>query len=129
MLKAYFKNKNFEDMVVVASDAGSSKKAYKYSRYFNCPLALIDKRRNGNNDSAIATNVIGDIKGKTAIIFDDEVSTAGTLIEAANILIEHGAKEVYARSNTWSFSRTGNRKNKKFTIKRASCDKYCTNTS
>ena len=84
------------DIVVVATDAGSSKKAYKYSHFFDCPLALIDKRREDNNDKAVATNIIGDIEGKTALIFDDEVSTAGTLVEAANILKEHGAKEIYA---------------------------------
>ena len=96
LLQNYFKEKNIEDMVVVATDAGSSKKAYKYSKFFECPLALIDKRRESNNDNAVATNIIGDVKGKTAIIFDDEVSTAGTLVEAANILKEHGAKEIYA---------------------------------
>lgn len=96
LLQAYFKSKNIEDIVVVATDAGSSKKAYKYSQYFECPLALIDKRRESNNDNAVATNIIGDIEGKTAIIFDDEVSTAGTLVEAAQILKEHGAKEIYA---------------------------------
>ena len=96
LLQEYFKEKNFEDMVVVATDAGSSKKAYKYSEFFECPLALIDKRRDSNNDNAVATNIIGDVKGKTALIFDDEVSTAGTLVEAANILKEHGAKEIYA---------------------------------
>lgn len=96
LLQNYFKEKNIEDMVVVATDAGSSKKAYKYSKFFECPLALIDKRRESNNDNAVATNIIGDVKGKTAIIFDDEVSTAGTLVEATNILKEHGAKEIYA---------------------------------
>ena len=96
LLQEYFKEKNFEDMVVVATDAGSSKKAYKYSEFFECPLALIDKRRDSNNDNAVATNIIGDVKGKTALIFDDEVSTAGTLVEAANILKEHGSKEIYA---------------------------------
>lgn len=96
LLQDYFKQKNFEDIVVVATDAGSSKKAYKYSEFFECPLALIDKRRDSNNDNAVATNIIGDVKGKTALIFDDEVSTAGTLVEAANILKEHGAKEIYA---------------------------------
>ena len=96
LLQNYFKEKNIEDMVVVATDAGSSKKAYKYSKFFECPLALIDKRRESNNDNAVATNIIGDVKGKTAIIFDDEVSTAGTLVEAENILKEHGAKEIYA---------------------------------
>jgi len=96
LLITYFKDKKFKDMVVVAPDAGSSKKAYKYSKYLECPLALIDKRREDNNDNAIATQIIGNIKGKTAIIFDDEISTAGTLCEAAQILMEHGAKEVYA---------------------------------
>lgn len=96
LLEKYFKEKNLENMVVVATDAGSSKKVYKYSHYFDCPMALIDKRRETNDDNAVATNIIGDIKGKTALLFDDEVSTAGTLIEAAAILKEHGAKEIYA---------------------------------
>ena len=96
LLEKYFQNKNLKDIVVVATDAGSSKKAYKYSEYFECPLALIDKRRESNNDNAVATNIIGDVEGKTALIFDDEVSTAGTLVEAANILKAHGAKEIYA---------------------------------
>lgn len=96
LLEKYFENKNLEDIVVVATDAGSSKKAYKYSEFFKCPLALIDKRREANNDHAIASNIIGNVKGKTALIFDDEVSTAGTLTEAARILEEHGAKEIYA---------------------------------
>lgn len=96
LLEKYFQNKKFEDIVVVATDAGSSKKAYKYSKFFECPMALIDKRRESNNDNAVATNIIGDVKGKTALIFDDEVSTAGTLVEAAHILEAHGAKEIYA---------------------------------
>ena len=83
-------------MVVVATDAGSSKKAYKYSMYFKCSMALIDKRRNGNDDKAIATNVIGKVRGKQAIIFDDEIDTAGSIIETARILEENGASEIYA---------------------------------
>lgn len=96
LLQKYFQTKNLKDIVVVATDAGSSKKAYKYSEFFECPLALIDKRRESNNDHAIATNIIGDVEGKTALIFDDEVSTAGTLVEAANILQANGVKEIYA---------------------------------
>ena len=96
LLQNYFKNKDLKNIVVVATDAGSSKKAYKYSQYFKCPMALIDKRRSSNDDNAVATNIIGDVKGKTALIFDDEISTAGTLVEAANILADHGAKEIYA---------------------------------
>ncbi len=96
ILQNYFKKKKLKDMVVVATDAGSSKRAYSYSKFFNCPLALIDKRRSDNKDNAVAANIIGDVKDKTCIIFDDEVSTAGTLVEAAKILENHGAKEIYA---------------------------------
>ena len=96
LLQAYFKEKNFDNMVIVATDAGSSKKAYRYSKYFNCPIAMIDKRRDGNDDRAIASTVIGEVKGKIAVIFDDEIDTAGSMMEAANILEKFGAKEIYA---------------------------------
>lgn len=96
LLQAYFKEKNLTDMVIVATDAGSSKKAYKYSEYFGCPIALIDKRRDGNDDRAIASTVIGDVKDKQAVIFDDEIETGGSMIETAKILEAFGAKEIYA---------------------------------
>ena len=96
ILQKYFKEKNLKDMVIVATDAGSSKKAYKYSEYFGCPIAWLDKRRAGNDDRAIATTVIGDVENKEAIIFDDEVDTAGSLIETAKILERFHAKEIYA---------------------------------
>lgn len=96
LLQNYFKAKNLDNLVVVATDAGSSKRASKYSHYFDCPLALIDKRRASNDDNAIATNIIGDIKGKNALIFDDEVVSAGTLLEAVEILKSHGANKIYA---------------------------------
>lgn len=96
LLQSYFDAKNIENKVVIATDAGSSKKAYKYSTYFKCPMALIDKRRAGNDDKAVAANIIGEVKGQIALIFDDEVSTAGTMVEAARILQENGAKEIYA---------------------------------
>lgn len=96
LLQEYFKAKNLQDMVIVATDAGSSKKAYKYSKYFNCPIALIDKRRDGNDDKAIATTVIGDVKDKVAIVFDDEVDTAGSMMETVGILERFGAREIYA---------------------------------
>ncbi len=96
ILQAYFKDKNFDNMVIVATDAGSSKKAYKYSKFFNCPIAMIDKRREGNDDRAIASTVIGDVEGKTAVVFDDEIDTAGSMIETANVLKEFGAADIYA---------------------------------
>ena len=95
ILEKYFDKKDIPDKVVVATDAGSSKKAYKYAEHFNCPIALIDKRRNGNDDNAMATSVIGDIKGKNALVFDDEVDTAGSIMETVRVVKEFGAKDVY----------------------------------
>lgn len=94
-LQKYFEQKDIDNKVVVATDAGSSKKAYKYAEYFKCPIALIDKRRDGNDDRAIATSVIGDIAGKNALIFDDEVDTAGSIMETVRIVKQSGAKDVY----------------------------------
>ena len=95
ILEKYFDAKNIQNKVIVATDAGSSKKAHKYAEYFRCPIALIDKRREGNNDSAIATNVIGEVKGKNAIVFDDEVDTAGSISETIEILTKAGANDIY----------------------------------
>ena len=95
LLQKYFDQKQIDNMVVVATDAGSSKKAYKYAEHFGCPIALVDKRRDGNNDKAIATSVIGDIKGKNALIFDDEVDTAGSIMETVSVIKEFGGKDIY----------------------------------
>ena len=95
ILEDYFDKLNIENKVVVATDAGSSKKAYKYAKHFGCPIALIDKRREGNDDQAIATSVIGNIEGKNALIFDDEVDTAGSIMETVNVIKKFGAKDVY----------------------------------
>lgn len=99
ILTSYFRpiaNANQENVVVVATDAGSSKNAYKYARRLGTELALIDKRRDGNDDKAIAGHVVGDVVGKTCLIFDDEIDTAGSMMEAVRTLSENGAKEIYA---------------------------------
>lgn len=96
LLEKYFKEKELDNMVIVATDAGSSKKAYKYSEYFKCPIALVDKRREGNDDRAIASTIIGDVKDKNAIIFDDEIDTAGSMMETVKVLNRFGAKNIYA---------------------------------
>ena len=96
LLEEYFAEKKLDNMVIVATDAGSSKKAYKYSEYFNCPIAMVDKRREGNDDRAIASTIIGDVKDKNAIIFDDEIDTAGSMIETVKVLQKFGAKNIYA---------------------------------
>lgn len=96
ILEDYFLEKKLNNMVIVATDAGSSKKAYKYSEFFKCPIALVDKRREGNDDRAIASTIIGDVKDKNAIIFDDEIDTAGSMMETVKVLKEFGAKSIYA---------------------------------
>ena len=96
ILEDYFLEKKLDNMVIVATDAGSSKKAYKYSEFFNCPIALVDKRREGNDDRAIASTIIGDVKDKNAIIFDDEIDTAGSMMETVKVLKKFGAKSIYA---------------------------------
>ena len=96
LLEDYFLQKKLDNMVIVATDAGSSKKAYKYSEFFECPIALVDKRREGNDDRAIASTIIGDVKDKNAIIFDDEIDTAGSIMETVKVLKKFGAKSIYA---------------------------------
>ena len=96
LLEEYFRQKKLDNMVIVATDAGSSKKAYKYSEYFECPIALVDKRREGNDDRAIASTIIGNVKDKNAIIFDDEIDTAGSMMETVKVLKKFGAKAIYA---------------------------------
>lgn len=96
VLEKYFLEKKIDDMVIIATDAGSAKKAYKYSQFFKCPMAMVDKRREGNKDKAISTTIIGEVEGKTAVIFDDEISTGGTLMETVHVLDKYGAKSIYA---------------------------------
>jgi ribose-phosphate pyrophosphokinase len=97
ILKDYFKKKNLNgNMVVVATDIGISKKARDVAEKLNAPLAIMEKRRVGNVDKTEALNVIGDVAGKTALTFDDEIDTAGSLINTVNTLLERGARQVYA---------------------------------
>jgi ribose-phosphate pyrophosphokinase len=68
----------------------------EYASRLHLPLAIIDKRRFADDDKAAVLNIVGDVKGKKAIIFDDEISTGGTLVEAANELLDFGVLEVSA---------------------------------
>jgi ribose-phosphate pyrophosphokinase len=95
ILSNYFKHKHIEDLVVV-TDLGYAKRARTFAELLDAPLAIIEKRRVGNLDRAEVLNVIGDVEGKRAIIVDDEVDTAGTLIETVNALRGEGVEEIYA---------------------------------
>ncbi|MFK4765583.1 ribose-phosphate diphosphokinase [Desulfobaculum sp. SPO524] len=84
-----------ENLVIVSPDAGGVERARAYAKRLGAGLAIIDKRRDAPNQ-AKAMNVIGDVKGKTAIVLDDMIDTAGTICAGAEVLMENGAKEVMA---------------------------------
>ena len=96
LLSDYWKNKNLKDVVVVATDIGISKRARDLAEKLDAPLAIIEKRRVGNEDTTETLNIIGDVAGKRAITVDDEIDTAGSLVNAVDALLNHGAKEVYS---------------------------------
>ena len=96
MISRYFINKDLDDPVVVAADEGGSKRARNVAQSLNAPLAIIEKRRTGNDEVAEVLNVIGDVAGQTAVIVDDEILTGSTLIEGARVLMDRGATAVYA---------------------------------
>jgi ribose-phosphate pyrophosphokinase len=83
------------EIVLVSPDAGGVERARAYAKRLDSGVAMIDKRRVGPN-VAKAMNIIGDVEGKTAVILDDMIDTAGTLTEAAHAVLDRGAKKVYA---------------------------------
>ncbi|GAV22797.1 ribose-phosphate diphosphokinase [Carboxydothermus pertinax] len=94
ILAKYFIEKGFENKVVVSPDLGGVTRARDLAERIGAPIAIIDKRRPEPNVAEIM-NIIGDIKGKTVIMIDDIIDTAGTITQGAQALIERGAKEVY----------------------------------
>ncbi len=96
LLADYFKSRNLQNLVVVAADINATKIARDVGARLGAPLAIMEKRRLGNVDKTEMLNVIGDVKDKTALITDDEIDTAGSLIGVVNALMERGAREVYA---------------------------------
>jgi len=95
VLLEYIKENLKDDTVIVSPDAGGVERARAFAKRLDTQLAIIDKRRTSPN-VAQAMNVVGDVKAKRAVILDDMVDTAGTLIQAAAALKEHGALEVHA---------------------------------
>jgi ribose-phosphate pyrophosphokinase len=91
----YIRNHFEDNLSIISPDAGGVERARAFAKRLNASLAIIDKRREVPN-VAQAMNIVGDVKGKTAIIVDDMVDTGGTLIEASQALIQNGAEHVYA---------------------------------
>ena len=95
VLVSYFRELDLPDLTVVSPDAGGVERARLFARKLGCPLAIVDKRRTDMNVTEVM-NMIGDVNGRTCLILDDIIDTAGTLVGTADALLEQGAKNVYA---------------------------------
>jgi len=95
ILASYFREKRIKDLVVVSPDVGRVKVVKKFADRLNAPFAIIHKRRPEHNVARVM-HIVGEVEGRRAILIDDMIDTAGTMIEAAEALVEHGAKEIYA---------------------------------
>jgi ribose-phosphate pyrophosphokinase len=96
-------NISLDNLMMVSPDAGGVERVRWYAKKLQTDIAMIDKRRTGPN-VAKAMNIVGDVSGRDVIIVDDMIDTAGTLVEAAKTLREHGAKKIYAFSTHGIFS-------------------------
>ncbi len=96
ILAGYFEEKRIKDLVVVATDVGGAKGARRMADRLRAPLAIVEKRRVGNEERVEAMNVIGDVEGCPVLIVDDEVLTGGTLVATAEAVVKRGATAVYA---------------------------------
>ena len=106
LLSTYFKEKNLDNLVVVATDIGITKRARDLAAKLNATLAIMEKRRMGNIDQIETLNVIGEVEDKIALTVDDEIDTAGSLVNTVVTLVEQGAKEVFACCTHPVFSRS-----------------------
>jgi ribose-phosphate pyrophosphokinase len=96
ILVDYFRRRAIPDAVVVAPDIGASRRARNFAEDLHLPLVIIEKRRRQDGSSTRQLNLIGEVSGQNAIIFDDEIDTGGTIAQAATYLRERGALDVYA---------------------------------
>jgi len=92
----YYQKAGIENCVVVAPDAGSAKRAGHYAITMGLPLAVLDKRRTDDSEHAVIHHVIGEVKGKRALIFDDEIATGGSILEVVKALESLGVEEIQA---------------------------------
>jgi ribose-phosphate pyrophosphokinase len=92
----YFLEKGLENPVVVSPDLGNTKRARNFAQILDASLAIIEKRRIGNQDQSEVLNLIGSVEGANVVIVDDEIDTAGSITQAAAVCVENGAASVYA---------------------------------
>jgi len=117
ILARHFQEKKLQDLVVVATDVGISKRSRDFAALLKAPLAIIEKRRTGNNDKAEILNVIGEVGGMRALTFDDEIDSANSLLGAVEALTQAGAREVYAAATHPIFSSPAIQRIKKCPVK------------
>ncbi len=96
ILSRYFKERDLSEVTVLATDVGDAKRARNIARQLDTPLAVVDKERMGNEERVAALSLIGDVDGRHVIIPDDEIDTGGTIMAAARIAMDRGAKSVTA---------------------------------
>ena len=96
LISDYFSRRDLSDYIVVAPDVGSAKKAEVYARRLDLPMAIIDKRRYADDEKAVAKYMFGDVEDKNALLFDDEILSGGTMLQAVHIIKGHGARRVFA---------------------------------
>ncbi len=104
LLCDYLRTKDLSNAVVVSPDVGSADEAGSYARRIGLPLAIMDKRRHSDDEQAEILNIIGEIDGKDALLFDDEVLTGGSMMEAVKLLTEKGARRILAGCTHGVFS-------------------------
>jgi ribose-phosphate pyrophosphokinase len=104
LLARYIQEKELDNFTVVAADIGFAKRARNFAVRLGAPLAIVEKRRIGNNGVTEALGLIGSVEGRNALIVDDEIDTAGSLLQAADLVREHGARAVYACATHGVFS-------------------------
>ena len=95
MLSDHFLTLELKQAVVATADLGFAKKGRNFAAKLGLPLAFVEKRRRGDDPRASATTIIGEVEGKDVVLVDDEVLTGGSVVEAAEILCEHGARDLY----------------------------------
>ncbi len=96
IMTRYFKEKRIPNLTIVATDVGDAKRARNMAGRLDVPLAIVEKRRIGNEQRTEAVNIIGDVEGMNTLIVDDEVDTGSTLVSTVDMLSQHGAVDVYA---------------------------------
>ncbi len=104
LLSDHFEKKKVRNLVIVATDFGITKQARDIAEWMEKPLAIMEKRRVDNNDETEVLNVIGDVAGKNALIVDEEIDTAGSLVKVVDALDKGGARDIYACSTHAIFS-------------------------